>query len=103
MKVSIYSMKIYENNGSVKASVSITFDDAIAINNIILKEDDSGKFNIFFPRKRGERFEVVHPVSFEIRDQIFRRVLAAYKNMLQEKDISIHGGNTHENNRSDQH
>jgi len=100
MRVKIYSMKIYENNSSVKASVSITLDDAIAINNIILKEDEDGKFSIFFPRKQGERFDIVHPVSFEVRDQIFRRVLAAYKNMLQGKDTTIHGGNTHENNRS---
>lgn len=100
MKVSIYSMKIYENNGSVRASVSITLDDAIAINNIILKEDDSGKFNIFFPRKRGERFEIVHPVSIEARNQILSKILAAYQSGARK---IIHGGNTHENNRSDQH
>lgn len=100
MKISIYSMKIYENNGSVKASASITIDDSIAVNGIILKTDDSGNYKLFFPRLQGERYEIVHPVSIEARNQILSKILAAYQSETRK---IIHGGNTHESNRSDQH
>lgn len=100
MKIEVYRIIIYQGNKSVKASASITIDDSIAVNGIILKTDDSGNYKLLFPRLQGERYEIVHPVSIEARNQILSKILAAYQSEARK---IIHGGNTHENNRSDQH
>lgn len=86
MKIEVFKLAIF-NDPTIKASASITIDDAIAIHDIILKYTEVGKYIINFPekKKQGERFDIVHPVSFEARNQIFSVILAAYQKALQEK------------------
>ncbi len=86
MKIEVFKLAIF-NNPTIKANASITIEDAIAIHDITLKYTDHGKYIINFPEKekQGERFDIVHPVSFEVRNQIFSAILAAYQKALQEK------------------
>lgn len=88
MKIEVFKLAIF-NNPTIKANASITIEDAIAINDIVLKQTDEGKYILKFPtkEKQGERYNIVHPVSFEIRNQIFSAILAAYQKALQEKYI----------------
>ena len=82
MKIGIYNIYIYSNNTSSKAKVSITIDDAIAINDIILQEND-GKYYLLFPNcpnnnKQGERHQIVHPVfSFFVGNLICDKTIPA--------------------------
>lgn len=86
MKIEVFKIAIH-NHPTIKANASITIDDAIAIHDIILKYTEAGKYIINFPEKekQGERFDIVHPISFEVRNQIFSVILAAYQKAMQEK------------------
>lgn len=86
MKVTVFRIAIYENP-TIKAKASITVDDAIAINNIVLKEIGPEKYSISFPKKdrQGERYSIVHPVSLAARKYILSVILAAYHKELQGK------------------
>ncbi len=86
MKIEVFKLAIY-NNPTIKAKASITIEDALAINDIVLKQTDKGKYIINFPtkEKQGERYNVVHPVSLKVRNQILSTILAAYLNKLQEE------------------
>ena len=86
MKIEVFKLAIF-NNPTIKANASVTIEDAIAINDIILKRTEDGKYFLKFPtkEKRGERCNIVHPVSLQARNQILSAILAAYQKVLQEK------------------
>ena len=80
---------VFKINGKViKARASVLIDDAIAINDILVKEkrDESGLY-LEFPyttyEKNGERKRrnTCFPVSQEARNAITEVVLAEYNNM----------------------
>ena len=68
----------------MKASVSITFDDAFAVHDIKVVEGDKGLF-VAMPSKRmpdGEYKDIAHPISSEVREVIQTAVLKEYEKAL---------------------
>ena len=85
MKIEVFKLAVF-NNPTIKANASITIEDAIAINDIILKQTENGIYFLKFPtkEKQGERCNIVHPVSLQARNQILSAILAAYQKALQD-------------------
>jgi len=79
-------MKITEINVNLrdeerlKAFVNITFDDVFVIRGLKVIEGNRGLF-VCMPSRRledGSHRDVAHPISNEFRQEIERRVMAAY-------------------------
>lgn len=66
---------------NTKAVASIVIDNAIAIHNIFIYENE-GKFSISMPARKlpdGKFKDYVHPISAEIRTEIQNKIVSAYK------------------------
>ena len=73
-------MLISEGAGRLRAILSFTFDDLIAINDIKIIDSDNGLF-LAMPSKQlpdGSFRDSAHPVSREARDAFERLALGAY-------------------------
>jgi stage V sporulation protein G len=71
--------KTFENAGAVKAIVSVTFDDALAIHNIKVVEVNE-KTIVAMPALKGNNGEirdVVHPINSQLRAELTAAVLEA--------------------------
>lgn len=73
------------NEGRLRAVVSITLDDAIAVHDIKVIEGPSRLF-VAMPSRREENGtfrDVVHPISVEGRNYMENMILEAYQNELE--------------------
>lgn len=73
------------NEGRLRAVVSITLDDAIAVHDIKVIEGPSRLF-VAMPSRREENGtfrDVVHPISAEGRNYMENRILEAYQNEVE--------------------
>lgn len=82
----ITNVRITKNSSILKDSkirgfVSITIDNAIAINGIRVIEGKKGMFLSFPDRKNknGEYSDIAFPINNEAREQITEAVMKAYK------------------------
>ena len=80
--IDVTDVRIHKPQGNipVKAFVSVTINDAIAIHGLRILEGESGLF-ISFPDKRGKDgkwHDVVHPINTEARAKIQDAVLNAF-------------------------
>lgn len=66
--------------GKLKATASITIDDAFAIHDIKLIDGRDGVFMAMPSRKApdGKFMDIAHPINQEVRDQMNKAVLTAY-------------------------
>lgn len=85
-KVNISDIRIRKvlQEGRLRAVVSITLDDAIAIHDIKLIQGDERMF-VAMPSRRddeGNFRDIIHPIHPDARIEIERRVLAAYEDFL---------------------
>jgi len=72
--------KTFQNESRLKALVSITIDNALAIHDIKVIEGPDRCF-VAMPSKResnGTFRDVVHPISADTRNDIERQILDAY-------------------------
>lgn len=72
------------NEGKMKAIVSVTIDDAIAIHDIKIIEGNEGYF-ISMPSRKcmdGRFIDVVHPINTECRNKLQQLIIAKYENLL---------------------
>lgn len=80
--------KVFDTDKPIKATASILIDDAVAIHNIGVGENEKGRF-ISMPsfrckNKDGEEFKsnVCHPISSSARKVIENAVFTAYDEKL---------------------
>jgi stage V sporulation protein G len=74
-----------DESKSTKAVASIVVDNALAIHNIFIYEND-GKFSISMPARKGadgKYKDYVHPISAEVRTTIQDKIVSAYKAIAQ--------------------
>lgn len=82
--------KIFEVE-RLRAIISITIDDMLAIHDIKVVQGDDRLF-VAMPSRRDENGifrDVVHPISAEGRAFIEKIILEAYEEKLKEEKISI--------------
>ena len=88
MNISDIRIRQLLKDGRLRAVVSVTFDDAIAVHDIKVVQGDERIF-IAMPSRKDESGvfrDVVHPISHESRNEIESRILAAYENYLASEE-----------------
>lgn len=85
MEISDIKIRKTMNDGRLRAVVSITIDNAIAIHDIKLVQGDDRMF-VAMPSRRedsGMYRDIIHPISSSVRDKLEQRILEAYQNFIQ--------------------
>lgn len=85
MEISDIKIRKTMNDGRLRAVVSITVDNAIAIHDIKLVQGEERMF-VAMPSRREESGvfrDIIHPISAEARDKIEREILSAYHEYMQ--------------------
>ncbi len=73
------------HEGRLRAVVSITIDNAIAIHDIKLVQGDERMF-VAMPSRRedsGVFRDIIHPISSNVREEIEKKILNAYQQYIQ--------------------
>ncbi len=85
MEISDIKIRKTMHEGRLRAVVSITIDNAIAIHDIKLVQGDERMF-VAMPSRRedsGVFRDIIHPISSNIREQIEEKILDAYNSYIQ--------------------
>ena len=80
MEISDIRIRRILQEGRLRAVVSLTIDDAVALHDIKVVQGDERLF-VAMPSRRDETGayrDIVHPISVEARKQIETRILEAY-------------------------
>lgn len=81
MQITDVRIRKVENEGKMKAVVSITFDDVFVVHDIKVIEGERGLF-IAMPSRRtpeGEFRDIAHPINSDIRSRIQDLILQKYR------------------------
>ena len=85
MVVSDIKIRKYFNEGPMKAVVSVTFDGALAVNDIkVINARD--KYFIVMPSRKnpdGSYRDIVHPINSDFRAELEGAVIKAYFDGLE--------------------
>lgn len=85
MEISDIKIRKTMHDGRLRAVVSITIDNAIAIHDIKLVQGDDRMF-VAMPSRRedsGIFRDIIHPISSSVRDKIEEQILDAYREYIQ--------------------
>ncbi|MDE7361791.1 MAG: septation regulator SpoVG [Oscillospiraceae bacterium] len=85
MEISDIKIRKTMHEGRLRAVVSITIDNAIAIHDIKLVQGDERMF-VAMPSRRedsGIFRDIIHPISSNIREEIEKKILTAYNDYIQ--------------------
>lgn len=85
MEISDIKIRKTMHEGRLRAVVSITIDNAIAIHDIKLVQGDERMF-VAMPSRRedsGIFRDIIHPISSNVREEIEEKILDAYKTYIQ--------------------
>lgn len=84
MKVTDVRVRKVNNEGKMKAIVSVTFDDEFVVHDIKVIEGQNGLFIAMPSRKMpdGEFRDIAHPINSETRSKIQEAVFAEYEKLL---------------------
>lgn len=85
MEISDIKIRKTMHDGRLRAVVSITIDNAIAIHDIKLVQGDERMF-VAMPSRRedsGIFRDIIHPISSNVREEIEEKILHAYQNYIQ--------------------
>ena len=85
MEISDIKIRKTMHEGRLRAVVSITIDNAIAIHDIKLVQGDERLF-VAMPSRRednGVFHDIIHPISSEVRDELEEKIVRAYENYIQ--------------------
>lgn len=85
MEISDIKIRKTMHDGRLRAVVSITIDNAIAIHDIKLVQGDERMF-VAMPSRREESGifrDIIHPISSNVREEIEEKILHAYQDYIQ--------------------
>lgn len=85
MEISDIKIRKTMHDGRLRAVVSITIDNAIAIHDIKLVQGDERMF-VAMPSRRedsGIFRDIIHPISSNVREEIEDKILSAYNDYIQ--------------------
>ncbi|WBW50727.1 septation regulator SpoVG [Peptoniphilus equinus] len=88
MNITDVRIKLLPDPSKMKAVVSVTFDDQIAIHDIKIIEGANSLFMAMPSRKlpNGEYKDVAHPINASTRKALEDAVFAAYDDVLSQHD-----------------
>ena len=89
MKITNTTIRKTFTEGNLKAIVSITIDDCLAVHDIKVIEG-SGRTFVAMPSRKSEDDvyrDIVHPIGTETRNQFEREILTAYENYVMLSEI----------------
>lgn len=88
MKITDVRIRKINEEGKMKAIVSVTFDDAFVVHDIKIIEGQNGPFIAMPSRKMadGEYRDIAHPINSETRTMIQEAVFAEYEKALTEDE-----------------
>lgn len=87
MKITDIKIRKLLDEGKIKAIVSVTFDDSLAVHDIRIVEGSERLF-VATPSRRtadGTFRDIVHPINAEFRAELEEQILLKYK---QEKELA---------------
>lgn len=85
MEISDIKIRKTMYDGRLRAVVSITIDNAIAVHDIKLVQGDDRMF-VAMPSRREESGvfrDIIHPISADVREEIEEKILDAYHQYVQ--------------------
>ncbi len=88
MNISDIRIRKVLQDGRLKAVVSMTVDNAIAVHDIKIVQGDERVF-VAMPSRRDESGmfrDIIHPISPEARGEIEARILSAYDSYVSSQD-----------------
>ncbi|MEG0919573.1 MAG: septation regulator SpoVG [Anaerovoracaceae bacterium] len=88
MNITDVRIRKLNNEGKMKAVVSITFDDEFVVHDIKIIDGQNGLFVAMPSRKMGEGDfrDIAHPLSLETRNKIKDAIFAKYEEIAAEAD-----------------
>ncbi|MBQ1629682.1 MAG: septation regulator SpoVG [Treponema sp.] len=80
MQVTELRIRKVEDEGKLKAYVTVTFDNCFVVHNVKIIEGQSGLFIAMPSRKtaNGEYKDVAHPISPDFRAELQNKILDEY-------------------------
>ena len=87
MNITDVRIRKINDEGKMKAVVSITFDDELVVHDIKIIKGQNGLFIAMPSRKMGEGDfrDIAHPLLSETRNKIKDAIFAEYEKLLSEK------------------
>ena len=87
MNITDVRVRKVNDEGKMKAVVSITFDDEFVVHDIKIIEGQNGLFIAMPSRKMGEGdfSDIAHPLTSETRNRIKDAIFAEYEKTLSEQ------------------
>lgn len=80
MQITELRIRKIEDDGKLKAYVTVTFDNCFVVHNVKIIEGQSGLFIAMPSRKTasGEFKDVAHPISPEFRNELQQKIIDEY-------------------------
>ncbi len=80
MQVTELRIRKVEDEGKLKAYVTVTFDNSFVVHNVKIIEGQNGLFIAMPSRKtaNGEYKDVAHPISPEFRNELQEKIIGEY-------------------------
>ncbi len=90
MNITDVRIRRINDEGKMKAVVSITFDDEFVVHDIKIIDGQNGPFIAMPSRKVGEGDfrDIAHPLQSETRNKIKDAIFAEYEKVLAEQSSS---------------
>jgi stage V sporulation protein G len=87
MRITDVRIRKVNDEGKMKAVVSVTFDDEFVVHDIKIIEGQNGLFIAMPSRKMGEGDfrDIAHPLTSETRNRIKTAIFDEYQKVLEEK------------------
>lgn len=81
MQITELRIRKVEDEGKLRAYVTVTFDNCFVVHNVKIIDGKSGLFIAMPSRKTasGEYKDVAHPISPEFRQDLQSKILAEYE------------------------
>ena len=91
MNITDVRIRKVNDEGKMKAVVSITFDDEFVVHDIKIIEGQNGLFIAMPSRKMGEGDfrDIAHPINSSTRETIQKLILESYEKALEQPDEFI--------------
>lgn len=91
MKVTDVRIRRFNQEGKMRAIVSVTLNDQFVVHDVRVIEGNNGYF-VAMPSKRtphGEFKDIAHPINTEARQEIQQAILEAYFKELEMETATV--------------
>ena len=91
MQITELRIRKVDDEGKLRAYVTVTFDNCFVVHNVKIIEGKSGLFMAMPSRKtaNGEYKDVAHPISPEFRTELQDKIIAEYEDVLHRDKFSF--------------